>query len=116
MIRSMTGYGKIVFEWNGHPVSIEVRALNSKYSDFGLRIPVNFRSSELEIRNLLNQVLVRGKVDLTIMEGDGITHVHQQINKEAVTRYYQELKALSNELKSESDILPIVMRIPDVFL
>ena len=63
MIKSMTGFGKSVFEINHKKVTVEIKSLNSKQSDISTRIPPLYREKELEIRKELSDRLVRGKMD-----------------------------------------------------
>ena len=44
----------------------EVKSLNSKFLDVNIRLPRAFSNKELEVRNLLGDVLERGKVSLAI--------------------------------------------------
>ncbi|MDE6065367.1 MAG: hypothetical protein K2G27_00915, partial [Duncaniella sp.] len=66
MLYSMTGFGKSVTELPGKKVTIEVKSLNSKQADIAARIPSALRQHELEMRNIISERLVRGKIDLTV--------------------------------------------------
>ena len=66
MIYSMTGYGKASSESVKKKVLIEIKALNSKQLDLAMRMPSVFREKEIEIRNLIAEKLIRGKIDFTI--------------------------------------------------
>jgi uncharacterized protein YicC (UPF0701 family) len=64
MIISMTGYGKAISELPGKKLLIEIKSLNSKGLDLSVKLPGAFREKEMEIRTLLSQRLIRGKVEL----------------------------------------------------
>jgi uncharacterized protein (TIGR00255 family) len=66
MIKSMTGYGKAECKLKNKTVSIELKSLNSKQLDIYTRIPNLYREKDLELRNILINLLKRGKVELTI--------------------------------------------------
>nr|HPH16977.1 hypothetical protein [Bacteroidales bacterium] len=66
MIQSMTGYGKAIAEWTDKNIVIEIKSLNSKQLDVNARISHVFREKELEIRSLLSETLVRGKIDFAL--------------------------------------------------
>ncbi|GHB33965.1 YicC/YloC family endoribonuclease [Mongoliitalea lutea] len=66
MIKSMTGYGQAMYENDELIITAEVKTLNSKFLDLTIRSPRQYSDKELEIRNLVGQVLDRGKVNLTI--------------------------------------------------
>lgn len=62
----MTGYGQASFENDQMIISAEVKTLNSKFLDLTIRSPRQYSDKELEIRNLVGQILDRGKVNLTV--------------------------------------------------
>ena len=66
MILSMTGFGKAVKVYNNKKITAEVKSLNSKQLDFGARTPQSHREIEMELRNLVSQALMRGKIDLFV--------------------------------------------------
>ena len=62
----MTGYGHTRFEDDQFAINVEVKTLNSKFLDVNIRIPRAFSDKEMEIRNLLGEVLERGKINLVL--------------------------------------------------
>ncbi len=66
MIYSMTGFGKASLEENGRTVEIEVRSLNSRHLDLSIRLPKDFYSKELEVREIVRKNLTRGKVSVFV--------------------------------------------------
>ena len=66
MIQSMTGYGKCVVEYNGKKIHAELKSLNSKSLDLTTRIAPIYREKEMEIRQLIQQGLERGKADFVL--------------------------------------------------
>jgi len=115
MIKSMTGYGKAIAETSQKKITIEIKSLNSKQLDLNAKLPWLYKEKEPEIRNLVSQMLDRGKIDLSvyfdILEDEGIP----VINKSIVKNYYKQLKEIAGELEINIDdqILPIIMRLPD---
>jgi len=115
MIKSMTGYGKAIAETQQKKITIEIKSLNSKQRDLNTKLPWLYKEKEPEIRNLVSQLLDRGKIDLSvyfdILEDEGIP----VINKSIVKNYFKQLKEIAGELKINVDdqILPIIMRLPD---
>jgi len=110
----MTGYGKAEKNSNGVIVKAELRSLNNRYLDLNLRLAPILREKENEIRNLLTEKLIRGKVDVVIMvqtEGGS----KQIINSELAKKYYESLKSLAKDLGAEKkNLLSLVMQIPEV--
>lgn len=115
MTHSMTGFGKAVCELPKKKINIEIKSLNSKQLDINTRLPGIYREKELEIRNITGQQLIRGKIDLVMfvekLEDEDVS----VINQEVVKSYYQQLKKIAGELKSdkEEQLLPIIMRLPE---
>ena len=117
----MTGYGKAeCLVANNKKLVVEIKSLNSKSLDLGVRIAPQLRSKELEIRTLIGQRLERGKIDLSIYYQDAAstdqTVAYAPINREAFAYYYKELTALQQELgwANNQDIIGAIMRMPDV--
>ena len=96
MMQSMTGFGKAVSEFSNKKVVIEVKSLNSKQLDLYTKINYFYRSKELEIRNLVQQELGRGKVELSLVV-DQVSEATAgvQINKVAFNNYVNQIKEIS---------------------
>jgi len=111
----MTGYGKAIAETSQKKITIELKSLNSKQFDLNTKLPWLYKEKEPEIRNMISQMLDRGKIDLTvyfdILEDEGIP----VINKSIVKNYYNQLKEIAGELNInvDSQMLPTIMRLPD---
>ncbi len=99
MMKSMTGFGKEIVTCKGKCISIEIRALNSKQLDINTRTLHDFRELEPAIRNMISKLLIRGKIDFTLLlEQDENPSV--SFNKELAKNYYTILSEISTELKS----------------
>ena len=116
----MTGYGKAESQLSNRCLSVEIRGLNSKQLDLNTRIALELRDYEHEIRQLINQRLERGKIDLKV---DLLTSNNTlssstpriEINQEAFRRHYEELSALCSEMHIPTDnLLPSILHIKDV--
>lgn len=125
MIQSMTGYGKNVVEFNGKKIHAEVKSLNSKALDLSTRIAPLYREKEMEIRQLVQQYLERGKVDFNLwIEKEEVQNA-QTLNKELIKEYYRQIKDIESELgitenkedsnESISDWMSVLLRMPDVY-
>lgn len=116
MIQSMTGYGKFVVTFNEKKINIEIKSLNSKALDLSTRIAPIYREKELEIRQMLANGLIRGKVDFSIwIEKDATTDA-APINTELIENYYNQIKSLSAKagIPEPQDWFATLMRMPDV--
>ncbi|MBQ9561801.1 MAG: YicC family protein [Prevotella sp.] len=114
MVLSMTGYGKAVAKYEDKTIHVEVKALNSKALDCSTRIAPIYREKEMEIRKMIQESAVRGKIDFSIWVEKEVAGDAQSINMPLVRNYYAQLQELSKELGVQTaDILPVLMRMPD---
>jgi uncharacterized protein (TIGR00255 family) len=66
LIRSMTAFARLQQSNDAGSITWELRSVNHRYLEPGLKLPDEFRQLEPEIRKLLGQTLSRGKVDLSL--------------------------------------------------
>ncbi len=66
MIRSMTAFARVQESNDTGSITWELRSVNHRYLEPGLKLPDDFRQLEPEIRKLLGRYLTRGKVDLSL--------------------------------------------------
>ena len=95
MIQSMTGYGKATVVFGDKKINVEIKSLNSKAMDLSTRIAPLYREKEMEIRNLITQVLERGKVDFSLWVEKEDAEAATPINVALVENYYQQIKSIS---------------------
>jgi uncharacterized protein (TIGR00255 family) len=115
MLYSMTGYGRAELNLNEKTFIVEVKSLNGKQFDLRLNIPSPLKPYEVEIRNRLNETILRGSVECTIqLKSNGVTKPIS-INKELAKSYYQPIMELADELGITKDnILSTLLKMPDV--
>ena len=117
MQKSMTGFGKAEVIVGSKHITAEIRSLNSKQLDMSLRMPSAYRSTEYEVRNIVQKALVRGKVDVAISvecgEVDGAAHIDKTLFR-AYMREVSDALAASNAEASYDAMLSVVMRMPNV--
>lgn len=124
MILSMTGYGKAVATFNEKKISVEIKSLNSKALDLSTRVAPLYREKEMEIRQMIQQKVIRGKVDFAIwIEKDAATEA-APINVALIENYYNQLQNVTKRLglscqevnggNIASDWMKVLMRMPDV--
>ena len=118
MVLSMTGVGKSIVRHNNKTIIIFVKTLNSKQIDISTRIPALYREKELELRTMVSEKLVRGKVELSISIDEANTSLSgvQQINVEALRYYKEQLDNLSRELGLELGSTEQLLKLPGVFV
>ena len=118
MVLSMTGVGKSIVRHNNKTIIIFVKTLNSKQIDISTRIPALYREKELELRTMVSEKLVRGKVELSISIDEANTSLSgvQQINVEALRYYKEQLDNLNKELGLELGSIEQLLKLPGVFV
>jgi uncharacterized protein (TIGR00255 family) len=109
----MTGYGKSVIQLPNKKVTIELKSLNSKNLDLGVRMPSYYKEKELGIRKILAKQLVRGKVDFSIYVEQTADKSNSEINSSAISAYLGQLREIEPDASS-IDLLQIAMRLPEV--
>jgi uncharacterized protein (TIGR00255 family) len=116
MIKSMTGFGQSSIEDGASQISVEAKSLNSKFLDLNLRIPKTFSEKEMEVRNLISEILERGKVSVSIdYERHAADQISQTYNEKLFTAYYMELKKLADKVYAPyENLFEQALNSPDV--
>lgn len=111
----MTGFGSARATYGPKNITVEIRSVNSKFTDVKFKLPQNYRDKEFDIKKILTDDVTRGKVEfnLSIQSNDGPAQV--SINKNLFRKYYNELTLLAQELNMPTgDIMQAILRIPEV--
>ncbi len=111
----MTGYGRAEQMIGGKQFLIEIRSLNGKQFDLRLNIPALLKPFEFEIRNNLNEGLLRGSVECNINIKLNGANKPVTINTDLAKAYYQPVSDLADSLGlDKGDILSTLLKLPDV--
>ena len=95
----MTGFGKSQKELQDLQIRVEVKSLNSKFTDIFCRVPKSLSAKEIDIRNYLTQQLERGKMELNLHLQKNNENVEQSILPQGqIAIYFTELKRFASEL------------------
>ena len=116
MIKSMTGFGVAGLENEQMVIQVEVRSLNSKFLDLSIRSPRQFSDKEHEIRNLVQSILDRGKVNVSIeFVPKGSQNLPVTINQALFKAYFEEFTNLAELVGEKSDdIFKLALQSPNV--
>ena len=116
MIQSMTGYGKAVVAYKEKKIHVEVKLLTSKQLDLNTRIAPLYREKEMEMRQMVAEALIRGKVDMSVWIEKDMAVDPTPINAALVENYYQQIKAISEKtgIPMPEDSFYTLLRLPDV--
>ncbi len=125
MIKSMTGYGRATAAAGTKLITVEVRSLNSKQLDLGVKMPAVYRSVEHEVRSLAAAKVGRGKADVYVTVEESSPTGGTRINAAVFADYYRQIKeaakgagiVFSGAFSETDDILvPAILRLPDVMV
>lgn len=116
MIKSMTGFGVAGFENEQMMIQVEVRSLNSKFLDLSIRSPRQFSEKEHEIRTLVQSILDRGKVNVSIeFVPKGSQNLPVTINQVLFKTYFEEYKSLAEMVgEKPTDLFKLALQSPNV--
>jgi uncharacterized protein (TIGR00255 family) len=115
MLQSMTGYGSALVESEMLMVKAEIKSINSKILDQKIKLPYRYQEKEIELQNIIESRLGRGKIDLSItVRQINVESVKRSVNKELVKEYYKDLDSICKDLKISNDnVLQVLMELPD---
>jgi uncharacterized protein (TIGR00255 family) len=116
MIRSMTGFGRAEGVVNDRKVTVEVRSLNSKQLDLLLKLPGAFKDYEVEVRQYIGTLVVRGKAEVYLSGDQMHAYKRTSFDTDLVRAYHEELQAVRAAVAPEAttDLFAHVLRMPDV--
>lgn len=117
MIRSMTGFGRSEMITTDYKLIVEMKAVNHRYSEFGIKMPKKLNFFEGNIRTLLKEYITRGKVDIFITYEDyRESNVSLKYNSEVAKEYLDYLRQMEEEFHIQNDITTgRLAQFPDVF-
>lgn len=113
----MTGFGKVIADFNQKKITVEIKSLNSKQLDLSMRIPSCYREKELELRSEVAKIVERGKADMYITVTSSTSGEIATINTSLLKEYKDSIENISQELgiPTPSDWYSTLFRMPNVF-
>lgn len=126
MIKSMTGYGKAEAEIGNGKIRVEIRSLNGKTADISIKTQLLPKDKELAVRQMIANVLHRGNIDFYMTYEANAAQDAKVINRDLVMEYYRQIFDIKNDIYYKYngkftdkaiepvDILPAILRFPDV--
>ncbi|CAN5281244.1 YicC family protein [soil metagenome] len=115
MLKSMTGFGRAEQTINDKTYLVEIKSLNGKQFDLNLKIPSLLKQFEFEIRNILQENLLRGSIDCLITVKQNGSTKPVSINTDLIKSYYKQILLMAEELSMDtSAVLSSLLRLPEV--
>ena len=118
MIRSMTGYGRGIYEVDGREYTVEIKAVNNRYCDVSVKVPRSISYLEEKIKKEVTSKVSRGKIDVFVSFYNNSTKGKNiKFNNELASIYINELKELAqnNGLEEKINVIDI-SKMPDVLV
>ncbi len=116
MIKSMTGFGRYEAADDERKITVEMKSVNHRYLETGIKMPKKLNFYEAGIRNILKKYISRGKVDVFITfedfsEGKVCLHYNEDLAGEymSIFKYMSEQFGIDNDIKVSA-----LARMPEV--
>ncbi len=118
MIKSMTGYGRAQGSFSGGDITVEVKSVNNRYLDCGVKLPRGYAYLEEGVKSQVQKAISRGKVDVFItINAAGADNVKISVNEPVAKGYIDAMHRLVQEYGIQDDIsASAISRFSDVFL
>lgn len=96
----MTGFGRGEASSNNLRVTVEVKTLNSRYLDISPRMPGSIQDKELDLKEIVQQHLSRGKVLISVYVDKsklGLTETTYNADKlKSYSQMLEEMRSMAN--------------------
>ena len=117
MIRSMTAFARVSETTRGGSWVIEIRSLNNRYFDLSLRLVPSLTAYEIEIREMIQSRMRRGKISISIFQEIPEEEAEEiELDEAAASRYMAAIRKLQKKYKLENHLtLSDLIRIPGIF-
>lgn len=119
MLKSMTGYGRSKFEFDGKEYLIEIKSVNHRFIDINIKLPKILSLLEERIKKLVLNSVSRGKIDIYITcINSNINESNRIINKKVANEYIKQLKEIADENNITYNSINIaeILNLPDIFI
>lgn len=118
MIKSMTGYGRAQGSFSGGEITVEVKSVNNRYLDCGVKLPRGYAYLEECVKSLVQKSISRGKVDVYItINSAGADNVKISVNGPVAAGYIEAMRSLVRDYGIQDDIsVSAISQFNDVLL
>ena len=115
MILSMTGYGKASATYNDKKITAEIKSLNSKTLDLTARIASCYREKEMELRAMINNTLLRGKVEFSLWIERDEAEQMARLNSPLIKKYIEQFQEANAQygIPVPENLTEVILRMPD---
>ena len=105
MIKSMTGFGRSEIVKGNRKISVEIKSVNHRYLEAGIKMPKKLNVFESRMRDLLKKYATRGKIDIFInYEDDSENQVNLKFNQNIADEYMTIFDNMSEKYNLKNDM------------
>jgi uncharacterized protein (TIGR00255 family) len=114
----MTGYGRGTAAAATKQITVEVRSLNGKQLDLGVKLPPALRPAEYELRRLASATVVRGKCDIYVSVEDTAAAGASRLDASLFAEYHRQISEAAKDaglrLDDGAALAAAIVRLPEV--
>lgn len=116
MVKSMTGFGRFELSRDNRKISVEMKSVNHRYLELGIRLPKKLNAFEGKIREVMKTYIVRGKVDVFISyEESSDDKVNLEYNSALAAEYMDIFNTMAQQFGMTNDVsIGALARYPEV--
>lgn len=115
-MKSMTGYGTAETMYAGKKITVEIKSVNSRYSDISVKMPRLYSFLEAPVKKAVTKYTSRGKIDVYINIDSSTDETKDvQVNVNLAKAYREAINKIAEETGTSSEINAVTLaRLPDV--
>ncbi len=111
----MTGYGKASATYNDKKITAEIKSLNSKALDLTVRIATCYREKEMELRAMISNTLLRGKVEFSLWIEHDEAEQTAKLNIPLMQKYIRQFHEANTQygIPVPENLTEVILKMPD---
>ncbi len=115
-MKSMTGYGTAETMYMGKKITVEIKSVNSRYSDISVKMPRLYSFLEAPVKKAVTGYTSRGKIDVYInIDSSEDETKAVTVNVNLAKAYQDAINKIAEETNTQGEVNAITLaRLPDV--
>ncbi len=115
-MKSMTGYGTAETLYAGKKITVEIKSVNSRYSDISVKMPRLYSFLEAPVKKAVTKYTSRGKIDVYInIDSSEDETKAVNVNVSLAKAYREAINKIASETDTTGEVNAITLaRLPDV--
>ena len=115
MPNSMTAFSRIDVNSEFGSLIFELKSVNHRFIEINFKIPELFKKLELQMRDLLKEALVRGKVECSIIINENAVLSETKIDQAQLEKYLELMQKVKSKIGEPNKIsITDVLNLPGV--